>query len=641
MPRRAVFAMLVALGCTPSEPGSPSVQEAPTPAPVEPVVAPTTPTPTTPAPITATAEPAPTPYVATPGLRAVAMREGSITLSGGAVLIDGEALVVRGGRVERDIARSRGLEAMLPDEYPGHTLAFAGALAPGSVAAMTTRVEFGRGATQHTVYVHEGERWRRLALERGAIIEYYPSLFVRGGGLFGMRAYALNPDAPGADDEENYALEQLFDKAIAKAKPGFVQLAGAKTAVPSLPKQVFIAAAASSADGTLYAITQPKPQRASDDADWPDPAWRPTLLMWAPDASEPETLALPDYVFPDDLRAEQVPSFTLTSSGDYALIGSLHDDAKPYLAVARGRSIESVAGGLDVGRSTLHGVRSAARAPSGELWLVLGTDDVSEPEHALWRRDSGTQQWSRVFLPKLDDPRATTQQTAWYYDHDPARFTEVVYTATTDEPIARAVVWLDGAAWIVAELGSVLEAENLLMSEVRRHALYTTHAGTAPLLVLPTQDRMTFEQLALANQGSEAKLGVGDCREISFVVAVTVPNAPDLATLERGALGLTSAQLDALAALPPIAEPGEPKLDADGDPITVADARVRAIQVGELPQLGGPAEPPREMIVLGVVGEPSQVEPLRAAIAKIVEVEVRAECSVRVPLRSLWVEAED
>lgn len=638
MPRRSLFALLTLLGCTPSEPSS-SGERQPAPAaptnPASPTIEPDVPEPVAAVePVTTrpASTPTPTPvYVATPGLRAVAMREGSIAISNGVVSIDGEALVIAGGRVERDARRSRGLEPMLPDEYPGHTLAFAGELSPGGLAAMTTTLEFGRGATQHKVYVYEGERWRRRVLERDAIIEYYPSLVERGGALLGMRAYALNPDMPGADDEENPELEAQFYAALGKAKPGFVQLAGAKTTLPSLPKQTYLAQAASSADGTLYAITAPRPKRAYDDETWPDPAWKPVLLVWPPDASEPKQLALPEHVPPDD-----VPEFTLSSAGDYALLGSVHAEGLPYLAVARGETIERVSAGIEVRANDANMVRSATRAPSGELWVVLGEPgewSSASPEHELWKRDSGTQTWSRVFLPLLDDPRATTRQAATYYDHYRRRFIPVEYAASTAAPTAKTVAWLDGAAWIVADLGNLLEADTLLMSEVRRSVLYTTHAGSEPLVVLPTQDRMTFEQLAMADQGRAAVPGNEGCREFAFVVAAAVPSTPELAELERGALGLTSTQLDALAALAPI-----PFAEA-----ATRAARIIAVYVGELPMRGEPSEPlpAREMIVMAEVGDASQVEPLREAVAKIVQVDVRAECRMRAPLRMLWSLPED
>lgn len=561
------------------------------------------PTPSPAATPTPSPAPTPTPPSASPPaageavpLRLAALREGHLDLLGGHLLMDGEPLVIVGGRVERGPGFARGLEPMLADELPGRTLAFAGD--PTTRAAVTTELDFMRGATQYRVYVREGDRWAARELAQGDLVEFYPSLVTRGEALLGLQVFGAGSIDTGSEADED-ARDAATAKALGKGNQGFVQLAGSSAPLPRVPKGTQIGWATSSSDGTLYAVAAGK---------------QATLLVWAPDALEPKSLPLPEL---GKLGIDD-PHVTLTSAGDHALVGGRSDAGTPYLAVVRGEAIEVVSKGLS---THADGVLSATRAPSGELWLALGSFDdegfLMAPEQSLWRRDSGTHAWAPVALPKVSHPHFEGTQGHWFYSPR-QNVWSLSELAPSEEsggaPRAYGVAWIAGAAWIVADVGEVAGPVAMLP----RRVAFTSAAGNDPPLVLPAFDRTQLEQLIDRDAAALATAtpGEGMCETVGFVVEVAVPSTPNLDALALDELGLARARLDAIAAIPDIED--EPKGNS-----RVVQTFVGA-PVGKVDDATA-----RELIVLVDIGQTKHVEPMREAIAAASEASVRAECTPR------------
>ncbi len=543
-------------------------------------------------------------------MRIVALREGPIELRGAGVAIDGEPLIIDAeGRLHRDPRLSHGLEPILVDSMVGSTLAFVGD--PNGIAFVTTRLDFNRAATEYKVYAREGASWTRMKLDRGPVLEYYPSLFARGDAIFGLRAYAANPKAEGVDDEENDAFDAKFAAALGKAKPGFVQLAGPSAELPKLAKTTAISQAATTRDGTLYAITQAKPQRSPDDPE--DETWTPSVLVWAPGTTTAKSLALPDYAKPED----DEPHFSLSIAGNHVLIGGMTNDERPYLVVAEGERIELVSEGLPVAASAWSFIRSATRSPTGQIWAVVG-----DPEHEytewdqrdpLWTRDPTTKIWTRVELPKVTDPRFGSTEPRWIYSNYDQSWQSAQFEALADqEPVAAQISWIAGAPWIVATLGDALgeDAGILMMPQLWRHALFTTRAGQDPARILPSFDQMMFEQRA-GLAPADAKPGAASCKHLWFVFDLPVPSASDLGALDESAFGLTVAQLDALGEFE-----GIPDDEGHGS------SRFEQIYVGE-------RDGKRELVMLAEADEPDRVGKLLAAITRLTGMTPKVDCRAR------------
>lgn len=615
----APLALVASLACssepTPAKPdAAPASQTSTKAADVETTTPPTptpTPTPTPPPtlPSTPTTAPAPTPS-GDGSLRLAALREGHLDLLGGHLLMDGEPLVIVGGRVERGPGFARGLEPMLADELPGRTLAFAGD--PTTRAAVTTELDFMRGAAQYRVYVREGERWAARELAQGDLVEFYPSLVTRGEALLGLQVFGAGSLDTGSEEDDD-ARAAAASKALAKGNQGFVQLAGSSAPLPRVPKGTQIGWATSSSDGTLYALTLGKP---------------PALLVWAPGAIDPASLVLPELG-----KIEDASSVSLTSAGDHVLVGARSRDM-PYLAVVRGETIELASQGLAMPASGVNGVLSATRAPSGELWLALGSDDddegyIASPAQPLWRRDSGTHTWLPVALPKVSHPHFEGEQERWFYSPR-QNLWSLSELAPSEEsggaPRAYGVAWIAGAAWIVAEVGEVAGPVAMLP----RRVAFTSAAGNDPPLVLPAFDRTQLEQLVERDAAALATAtpGEGMCETVGFVVEVAVPRTPNLDALALDELGLARARLDAIAAIPDIED--EPK----------GNSRVVQTFVG-VPVGKADDEAARELIVLVDIGQTKHVEPMREAIAAASEASVRAECTPRDLVRMIADYGED
>lgn len=633
MPRRSLVALFALLGCSTeptdqqapaterasaSEPanaeaGAEAAGEAAKPEAAKPETA--KPEPATPEPAT----PTPTPVVELPpgSPRAVAVREGPIELRGGQIVIDGEPLLVDAqGRVSRDIALGQGLEPMQFDSSVGSTRAFVGD--PKGLAFVTTSLDFNRAASEYKVYERKDGRWKRLDLERGLLVEYYPALFERGGAVFGLRAYAGNPkdeDAVYDGGDENPEHTAKLDKAYAKAKRGFAQLAGPSVEAPVLPADVWVAdSVAATRDGTLYAVTIPKPRVSFDEPE--DESWTPGVLVWAPTSSAAKRLALPDYVVPSE---GEDPKFSLAVAGDHALIGGLSEGMQPYLVVAQGETFERVSEGLAPNQREANAVVSATRAPSGAIWAVLGDFNPwaeFEPEHRLWTRDPATKTWSRVELPKLTDPRFVAPRTRWLYSSMEERWVSVELLANSEgPPVAEQVAWIAGGLWIVADLGDVRDRDGeglMMMSELERKALYTSLTGSErdPLVELPSFDQLVFDH-GVSQVQPNAKPGSKDCEHAWFVFDLPVPSGPELATLDETAFGLSRAQLDALGEIE-----GIELTDSYGA------SSPEQLYVGE-------REGKRELVLLVSVREASHAAKLEAAVEAATGLRPKLECRPR------------
>lgn len=610
MLRRTLALSLPALlGCSSAEPAQPSsdagasqpastpsadheVELAPKPEP--------TPTPEPAKTVEPTAEPSATlePLV---GPRLVALREGSLALHDGWLLLDGEPVEIDAeGRLVRDPAFARGLEPLLRDSSDATTLAFVGD--PRGSAFVTTALDHDRAATEYQVQAHEGDAWKPITPSKALTVEFYPAYLRRGEAILGLRAYAPNPSSEIANDEDSGSNPALL-AALAKAKPGFVQLAGPSQPLPSLPEGVDLANAATSSDGTLYAITRRPPPRSVDDED--DPEWAPQLLVWKPDASQPIALGLPE---------AEGEKFTLSSAGDRVLIGGSTAADKPYLLVARGETIEQVSEGF-AGKLTNSGwVRSATRSPTGELWMSVGEWPEADRDlpQSLWHRSPDSTEWTRVALALPSAEQVEAGKPRWVFFHYERRWYELARLAVPDEvsgqpaeAAATQVAWIGGALWIVADLGDALEGSEAIGSaDVRRSGLYTTRVGPSPLVTLPSFDAQIVEQLA--NQpASKDKPGKGKCYRFSIVLAAA-PREGD---------GLSPEQLAALEA--------GAMLDDEDD-----YASLELLYVGELAGQ-------RELVISAAAGTPKLAEALHDLVATTLGTKPTLDCRPRAMVRAI------
>ena len=447
--------------------------------------------------------------------RLVALREGPLSL---AVWNDRPYLLANGEPIPIDADRPHPEPNMHAGLRPrtgmysflNQTLAFGGEL--DGAAWVTTVQEHDRAAAEYDVYVREQGRWRRHAIEHGPIVEFYPDYVAREGAVLGLRAHASNPelDVFGFDDDgpKASAFRRKLDKALDDAAQGFVHLSGpSPAALPKLPPKLIGFAAATATDGTLYALARPRrtskerEQGVGEDDE-------PTLLCWPPGKVDATQLELP---------GDPGMQLSLSVAGEHALIGG----GGPYLASAHAGTIELVS--LD-GLPREDMIASAARTPTGELWIVLGDwnfasggEGISE---SLWRRrppsiaaDSSLPSWERVALPTPSGELSTPDE-RWVFDVLDAGWDERTRKPITPEPAALTVAAAQGQVWIVADVGDVWTDDVTMMA--RHTAVYTTAPGTAPAVTIEPHDRSLVRQYAALEP--ERKPGSEHCSYVTLVL---------------------------------------------------------------------------------------------------------------------------
>ncbi len=450
-------------------------------------------------------------------LNLAAVREGPLDLAVWAdqpfVLLNGEPVPIDAqGRPQPQPGALAGLRprrGMFAFSF--HTVAFGGSLE--DEAWITNVQEHERAASEYDSYVREQGRWKRIASEKGPLVEFYSAIVAREGGVLGLRAWAPNPLQDVFEGEDDGPEARAFHKkllaAMDAAPQGFVWLGSANSAalpkLPSEPLEPFTATTTS--DGTLYVLARPtRTGEARYEFD-PERDDRPVLLVWPPGQVDPQTVTLPNYAG---------RTATLVSSGDVALVGSEGAD-KPYLAMGRGTSWEQVPVELGENQPRDTTISSIARSPVGQLWVVFGTWNMagSGPSDTLWTKPVDGE-WTRVALaPPQGDEVPATERWVWGHEEGWAKLSRTK-PSPTNEASASEVVWARGAVWVVADVGDLWAMDDGLMSEIRRTALYTTMPISQPVVLEPS-DHTLLRQIAGADQG-KAKPGSDACRDFTLVL---------------------------------------------------------------------------------------------------------------------------
>lgn len=544
-----------------------SAPAAATPAPelAEPPASPGTPTTTpTTAPPTTPTTPEVAPVPATPNapgaLRVVALREGPVELfrqqDAPLLALEGEPVPWVGGAFTRD---PRGSGELSPDDVFSEaytTLAVANFGDPLGVWTSTEQ-DFMRSASVYGVFQRVGDHWQAQDLRKGLLVAYYAAFVERDGTLLALQQWAPDPaqaiDDYEGDDPKVDAQRAKLDRALTRAKPSWVALAGPKPAsTPTIPAKLRpTGGVGTTADGTILALGM---ELVAEDR------LETALLMWPPGESTAERLDVPE------LRNVNDP--TVVSSGEWSFVtGSLDGEGgvtESYLAMGQGREWQRIPVTLP-GRSDKDSrhVSGALRTPEGELWIAMGSRwDGDEQGQSVWRKPlEGA--WQPVAIPSLSSEMFGPPK-AWVRDpsSEEGGWTEVERHAGP-VAIGRAsgVVWADGAVWISVYAGYAYDG----MAEMQlRTAVLTTKPGTAPITVLPPAWELVLERRNHARRSAEP--GAAHCSDFSLVLGpATLASNPEL-----------------LAALTQLAPPGGDRgtIDSiyvgtlDGAEVLVASAHI-------------------------------------------------------------------
>lgn len=432
------------LGCSPERPNVDEVEPASTPveaaAPVEPELELELELPQPPS-NEPNAEFPPLPSGRMLQLAPVVVRDGPLFLRGsgehGYLLVDGEPREL--GRtgpkppVPADLTAIRGrtsLDFRVDDyvEVPG-----------GDAFSSTSSSDSRSGLVDAQLYRRSEGRWTAVDLQANGFA-YYDTIFLREGGVFGLQE-------------------------LRGASKTFVRLGGVSTAtLPVAPSTPPIEAPVVTTDGSLYAL-QHRYRLDSDERIDP-----PILLFWPPGRAEPERITLPEVAGTSGLR--------LSASGaDVLLFGSPR-----YLAIGRGRDWQRIRVVLPDGEEVGDSIDAALRTPSGELWITLDGDFLSN--HLLHRApDKG---WTLVKPPAL--PAALNPELRWGFDG------EWMEIERYDEgsSIFTSLVWAAGRMWIMAEY-PLAEVDGALPT-LQRTVLYTVGEIGRGATKLPAIDRQWFDQ---------------------------------------------------------------------------------------------------------------------------------------------------
>lgn len=461
-------------------------------------------------------------------LHVVVHREGSMQLmhlhGALAVVLEGEPLPIVSGVPTRGKRGSHGLPNLAGYDSRGSTFAVGGTLDPSGTAWVSTGSEADRTASSYWVHRNrnQGLGWQQVDLRRGPLVAYHLAYVERDGALFGLRAWEpyLSDAYYESSGESPSAIREwkAVERAMAKVSRGFVRLQGPEVPTPEMPADARPQSAVTTDDGTIHLLSG-------------DPGSKEVVLVWAPEQQVAERVELPDY---DGNNA------TLVASGDVAMVmgWTKHgDDDEPYLAVGRGTKWERVPLSLPArapGAST--SIVSAARAPTGELWIAFGEpyrSNVHEP--SLWHKPvDGT--WGPVALPRFGDDMFGREE-GYVYDVSgmgseswrkvPRPSLEGV------EPKATALAWAEGALWVVLELGPAYDEEDGMLGPTRRHVLLSTGPASAGQSRLPSRSELHVERLeAIGRSGTPGK---GECKRPAFVLgpATLVETRPELAPAVR------------------------------------------------------------------------------------------------------------
>jgi hypothetical protein len=337
--------------------------------------------------------------------------------------------------------------------------------APGGEAFLAAALDENRAALDGArVYRRSEGVWAPVA-ERTNRLPHHPALFVREGGVFGVRELRRHPR----------------DEAVSE----FVRLAGPDSAtMPVAPSGAPIREVVATTDGSVYALQSEYPDLDEEDAP-------PILLSWPPRQAHPDRIVLPEATGTEGLE--------LSASGSDVLVFG-----RPlHLAIGRGREFRRVRvtlpEALESDENVGHEIAAALSASDGGLWLALGYD--TSISGLLLHRAPG-QDWTRVDLPKMPaeiDQRWRFLGGGW-----------AKVAAADLPPHIESLAWSAGRPWILVH--HVLADREMPLPGLGYEVLYTVgEIGREPEELAPI-DRRWFE---LASTDSDVP---GVCRTFSIVL---------------------------------------------------------------------------------------------------------------------------
>ncbi|MEM9455368.1 MAG: hypothetical protein AAGF11_14395 [Myxococcota bacterium] len=445
-------------------------------------------------------------------LHIVAERVGPIELAqwgDEAILsLEGEPLALVDGVPTRRTKGGSGLPPRdwLSMESPRFT--FGGDPQTPGGAWITSTQHFDRSASVYTVYERVAQGWRALDLHKGPLAAYYSSYVEHEGALLGLRAWASDPqqDVFEWDDQSPRAKKyrKAVERALTRAKPAWVHLAGAKVESPKIPKGVYPRYAVATDDRALHALARVEHEDES----------RLVMLVWPQGSTEATTVELPGAL---DESSEP----TLATSGSWALLWGLARDEQgeqqSYLAVGRGTTWEQVEvkppDHSDDGPKTIVG---AAKTPKGELWIAKNDPWGSEGHGPLIWRKPVDKPWQEVPYPETDAV-PTSRAKRWVHrslEHG-GLWAQVEPKAVDLRSSAHptGLVWGAGAVWIVLDVGEAYVGEDI---HFERTLLLTTKAADHTVIELPSASKIEIERHN--ERAKTRKVGDSGCDQPSLLL---------------------------------------------------------------------------------------------------------------------------
>lgn len=523
-------------------------------------------------------------------LHVVAVREGSIDLfrhrDAPVAVVDGEPIPWVGDRFRPQPRGARGLPPSLdPMVMLGYTSAVGGTNQDPAPTWVTMERHYDRVGSISEVYQRRGNRWRKVGLRKKPLIGYYGAYVEREGALLGLQAWdieAREEDHEEPEDEEAAARQlarvEATERTLRRAKRRFVRLSGAEIAVPEVPPKALPLYAASTTDGTVYAISSPY----GEDT-------KPELLMWPPGTTTAEVVPVPGL--------DHAWSMGLSTSGDWVLAhGSLEvedADAESFLAVGRGRAWERIPTVLPNRFEDADiNIFAAARTPAGELWIALGVRSLEmDHEQPVWRKPVDGD-WELVPLPQPKVEQFGPSK-GWIFEGVYGRndwFEMERDPITMGSLRVAGLVWASGAVWMAVELGSAFGG-----GPTRTMVLTTRPTTTDPVLLPPNWETELVRHNALHRKSTPGSAG---CETLSLVLG------PASLATER------------------------PELAKTVDGLELDDEPLGSIYTGTLD--GASA-----LVVRTFVFSEPHAEEVRAAVADATGLEVKADC--RLPLLETMV----
>ncbi|PRP96792.1 hypothetical protein ENSA5_35660 [Enhygromyxa salina] len=393
-----------------------------------------------------------------------------------------------------------GLEPPLDAIERDHRVAGAYAVGPsGDLFLVVHAVNPTRGWYDAVVLRRSPAGWQELAVDSDpALIGYYSALFLRDGAVIGLLAYRPNEEPV---DLSSRAADERVERARARAKTGFVRLAGSSDAsIPVLPADRALDRVQATADGTVHALavatTSPDgpPERVSE------------VLSWPPGASAPTRARLPEPV-PDHLGLSARDADVLVFGDERYLV---RNDGGAWAQIPVDLSPgEEPAGAGDR-------ILAAVSSPAGELWLTL--EDASRGPYVLLRRPVGGD-WEVVHAPVPSEAAMTRRP--FVYERG---WVQATFEDDLEHPRYDALAWVDGDLWILASFGPLEHPFRGVYHGIRRNVLY------ASVDIELEPEVLTPRYADWSDGAAEDRRAPGDCDPFWIVLDATddagaIPNA--------------------------------------------------------------------------------------------------------------------